>query len=99
MMQEMYRKCKLRYVGVSVVDIVDNRNGSFTRPTSTSVLETVPGKVQVYAVPFFEFMRSEISRSRARFGSKFCGSTAFSGQERQFPQPKGPRMFRTDIRM
>lgn len=45
MMQEMYRECKLRYVGVSVVDIVDNCNGSFTWPTSTSVLRTVPGIV------------------------------------------------------
>lgn len=42
-------------------------------------------QVQADAVPFFEFMISEISRSRARFGSKFWGSTAFSTRESQFP--------------
>ena len=31
-----------------------------------------------HALPFFELIRSAISRSRARLGSKFCGSTAFS---------------------
>jgi hypothetical protein len=29
-----------------------------------------------YAVPFFALIRSAISRFRARFGSKFCGSQA-----------------------
>ena len=31
-----------------------------------------------YALPFFELIRSAISRQRARLGSKFWGSTAFS---------------------
>lgn len=40
------------------------------------------GEQTPYALPFFEFIRSEISRSRARLGSKFMGSTAFSvGQD------------------
>jgi hypothetical protein len=34
------------------------------------------------AVPFFELIRSDISRSRARLGSKFWGSTAFSKDKR-----------------
>lgn len=39
--------------------------------TQRAVLET-------YALPFFEFIKSAISRQRARLGSKFWGSTAFS---------------------
>ena len=38
---------------------------------------------RTYALPFFELMRSAISRSSARLGSKFCGSTAFSSAASQ----------------
>jgi hypothetical protein len=31
-----------------------------------------------YALPFLELIRSEISRFRARFGSKLVGSQAFT---------------------
>lgn len=61
-----------------MVDIVDNSYGSF--PGSALVLVTLLTRngASAHALPFFEFMRSDISRFRARLGSKFWGSTAFS---------------------
>lgn len=39
---------------------------------------SVPEAVGAYVEPFFVLIRSAISRFSARFGSKFCGSQAFT---------------------
>jgi len=41
--------------------------------------------LETYALPFFEFIKSAISKQRARLGSKFWGSTAFSVTTLDFP--------------
>lgn len=55
-----------------MVDVVDNCYGSFSRSEIISVpYSSVRQRGFPYALPFFEFTRSDISRSRARLGSKF----------------------------
>lgn len=54
-------------------------------PVNSCAFTTIVGDiVAAYALPFLELMRSDVSRLRARLGSKFCGSTAFSGRESTF---------------
>jgi hypothetical protein len=64
------------HVLVAVVYVVDDGDGCFSRPRSRKprlrhLRCTVP-----YAEPFLLLTKSVISRFRARFGSKFCGSHA-----------------------
>jgi hypothetical protein len=69
-----------------MIDIVDNSYGSF--PGSAMVLATpsILDGASAHALPFFEFMMSDISKFRARLGSKFWGSTAFSRKANQLLQ-------------
>jgi len=65
-----------------VVDQIDDCNCCFSRPSSRQLLESVGKPRDAYALPFFELIKSAISRSRARFGSKFWGSHALSNEWR-----------------
>ena len=78
--RKAYCEGEQRDVGVAVVDIVDDRYSGFSRPFFTLAWSVDCDCSNPYALPFLELIRSAISRSRARLGSKFMGSTAFSGE-------------------
>lgn len=82
-LDESYREGEKGDIRVSMVDIVYHGYCSFSGPVYRQSSFNVVAQLMVgpYALPFFEFIRSEISRLRARLGSKFCGSTAFSKRQ------------------
>lgn len=61
-----------------MVDVVDNSYGSFPGSAMMLVVDLLTEGGSAHALPFFELIRSDISRFRARLGSKLWGSTAFS---------------------
>jgi hypothetical protein len=73
-----------------VVDQIDDCNCCFAafKPSAT---ESVGKPRDAYALPFFELIKSAISRSRARFGSKFWDrmrSLMNGGQKGLFLSPE-----------
>ncbi len=61
-----------------MIDIVDNSYSSLSGSALMSAIVSILEGASAHALPFLEFMISDISRFRARLGSKFWGSTAFS---------------------
>lgn len=53
-----------------MIDVIDDGDSSLSR-TATLVSWLIGSPGLTDAVPFFELIRSDISRSRARLGSKF----------------------------
>lgn len=76
---ETHMKGQHGNIRVPVIDIIDNGHSGFSWPFQC---QSIDGQHiyewEAHALPFFAFIRSEISRLRARFGSKFCGSHALT---------------------
>ncbi len=79
-----YGQSKKGDIRIAVVDVVYDGDGRFSR-TATERKLLVCGTSDCllpHALPFFELIKSAISRFSARFGSKFCGSQALTGRMR-----------------